>query len=52
MEKMLKEAQQEKARLVESRVCTNNMSPTNTNAYNLQIIMANGDSFYYSATEF
>ncbi|XP_042164930.1 pleckstrin homology-like domain family B member 1 isoform X8 [Oncorhynchus tshawytscha] len=42
MEKMLKEAQQEKARLVESRVCTNNMSPTNTNgAYNLQIIMAN-----------
>ncbi|XP_064836828.1 pleckstrin homology-like domain family B member 1 isoform X10 [Oncorhynchus masou masou] len=40
MEKMLKEAQQEKARLVESRVCTNNMSPTNTNgAYNLQIIM-------------
>lgn len=50
---MLKEAQQEKARLVESRVSTNNMSPTNTNgAYNLQIIMANGDSFYYSATEF
>nr|XP_046170293.1 pleckstrin homology-like domain family B member 1 isoform X14 [Oncorhynchus gorbuscha] len=40
MEKMLKEAQEEKARLVESRVCTNNMSPTNTNgAYNLQIIM-------------
>uniref|UniRef100_A0A4W5Q6J2 Pleckstrin homology-like domain family B member 1 n=1 Tax=Hucho hucho TaxID=62062 RepID=A0A4W5Q6J2_9TELE len=52
MEKMLKEAQQEKARLVESRVSTNNMSPTNTNgAYNLQIIMANGDSFYYSERE-
>uniref|UniRef100_A0A8C7KJ06 Pleckstrin homology-like domain family B member 1 n=1 Tax=Oncorhynchus kisutch TaxID=8019 RepID=A0A8C7KJ06_ONCKI len=52
MEKMLKEAQQEKARLVESRVCTNNMSPTNTNgAHNLQIIMANGDSFYYSERE-